>query len=159
MDDLISKSEKKRQAEALLKLGTSFIALPLHKLDKLPLDANLRRAIIDAKSIKSHGAIRRQALLIGKLMRAADYEAIQAAYNEIIAQDSSQTADFHQVELWRERLLADDKQSLTEFISVYPKVDTQQLRQLIKKAIEEQKQEHSLGASKSLFRFLRSYIE
>ncbi|MFW2572589.1 DUF615 domain-containing protein, partial [Legionella sp. 29fVS95] len=42
-----------------------------------------------------------QAQLIGKLMRAADSEAILAAYETIIAEDSAQTAAFHELEQWR----------------------------------------------------------
>lgn len=158
MDEIISKSEKKRQAEALKKLGLSFISLPLNKLAKLPLDDNLRSAVMQAKSLKSHGAIRRQAQLIGKLMRCADGEAIQAAYDEIIADDNTQTAEFHQLEIWRERLVNEGNEALTEFVNVYPAVDVQQLRLLVKKAREEQTQERSFGASKSLFRFLRACL-
>ena len=60
------------------------------------------------KSIKSHGATRRQAQLIGKLMRAADFEAILEAYEAIIEEDSAQTC-FHEVEYWRERLINEGK--------------------------------------------------
>ena len=66
MEEPISKSQKKRDADALQKIGVELVALSLEKLDTLPLPDNLRRAIIEAKSLKSHGAIRRQAQLIGK---------------------------------------------------------------------------------------------
>nr|WP_232220302.1 ribosome biogenesis factor YjgA [Legionella tunisiensis] len=140
------------------KVGVKLIALSLAKLDTLPLPPNLRQAIIDAKSIKSHGAIRRQAQLIGKLMRAADSEAILEAYEAIIAVDSAQTASFHELEQWRERLIHQGKEALTEFIDAYQPADVQQLRQLVKKAVEEQNSEKHAGASKALFRFLRACL-
>lgn len=158
MEEPKSKSQKKRDADVLQKVGVKLIALSLAKLDTLPLPPNLRQAIIDAKSIKSHGAIRRQAQLIGKLMRAADSEAILEAYEAIIAEDSAQTASFHELEQWRERLIHQGKEALTEFIDAYQPADVQQLRQLVKKAVEEQSSDKHTGASKALFRFLRACI-
>lgn len=159
MDELISKSQKKRDADFLQKTAVKFIDLSLSKLDTLPLSDNLRKAIIDAKSIKSHGAKRRQAQLIGKLMRAADHEAILAAYEQILEEDSAITAGFHEIELWRDRLINEGKDVLTEFIDCYQPEDVQQLRQLIKKAVDDQNKEKNTGAAKALFRFLRSVIK
>jgi len=134
MDDLVSKSQKKREAEALKKMGVEFIDLSMTKLDSLPLPDNLRKAIVDAKAIKSHGAKRRQAQLIGKLMRSADIEAIFAAYEQIQNEDSALTADFHEAEQWRDKLIHDGNDALTQFIDIYQPENVQQLRQLIKKA-------------------------
>jgi ribosome-associated protein len=89
MDDSVSKSEKKRQAEALQKLGVILIALNLDQLKSLPLPDYLHKTIIDAKAIKSHGAKRRQAQLIGKLMRSTDFEAIMNAYEQTIQEKNS----------------------------------------------------------------------
>ena len=57
MEDPVSKSQKKRDANDLKKLGVDFIGLSLEKLDLLPLTDNLRQAIVAAKTIKSNGAI------------------------------------------------------------------------------------------------------
>lgn len=158
MDELKSKSQKKRDAEALKKIGVELIDLSLSKLDLLPLSDNLKRAIIEAKALKSHGAVKRQAQLIGKLMRAAEYDAIIEAYSELQAEDSSQTARFHAVEHWRSRLIEEGKDALTEFIQTCPDVDVQQLRQLIKKAVDDESKQKNTGASKALFRYLRPYL-
>jgi len=159
MDEQVSKSQKKREADSLQKIGVKFIELSMTKLDSLPLTDTLRKAIVDAKAIKSHGAKRRQAQLIGKLMRAADYEAIISAYEKIIEEDSAVTAGFHEIELWRDRLIAESKDSLTQFIDIYQPEDVQQLRQLIKKACDDQLKEKNTGAAKALFRYLRSAIK
>ncbi|KTC84921.1 ribosome biogenesis factor YjgA [Legionella brunensis] len=158
MEEQKSKSQKKRDAEALRKVGVKLIALNPAKLDGLPLPENLRQAIMEAKVIKSHGAIRRQAQLIGKLMRAADSEAILTAYEAIVAEDSALTAEFHELELWRERLINEGKEALTEFIDQYHPADVQHLRQLVKKAVDEKNSNKPSGAAKALFRFLRSCL-
>ncbi|MFC3908325.1 ribosome biogenesis factor YjgA [Legionella dresdenensis] len=158
MEEPISKSQKKREADALQKVGVELVELPMEKLDQLPLTDVLRQAIVQAKAIKSHGAKRRQAQLIGKLMRAADSEAILAGYQEMMAEHSAQNAVFHELEVWRERLIADGKDALTEFIEEFQPADVQQLRQLIKKAVDEKTIGKPIGASKALFRFLRSCL-
>lgn len=159
MDEPVSKSQKKREADYLQKTAVKFIELSTAKLDLLPLPDTLHKAILDAKAIKSNGAKRRQAQLIGKLMRAADFAAIIAAYEQILEEGSAITADFHEVELWRDKLIKNSKESLTEFIASYQPEDVQQLRHLIKKAVDDQLKEKNTGAAKALFRYLRSCIK
>ncbi|MBA2657258.1 MAG: DUF615 domain-containing protein [Tatlockia sp.] len=156
MDDLKSKSQKKRDAAAMQQVGIELTGLSLETLENLPLTDNLRRAIIEAKNITSHGAKKRQCQLIGKLLRSADYDAIMDAYAIIQAEGSAQTANFHDVELWRERLINEGKDALTEFIQLYQPEDVQLLRQFIKKAVDEKIKGKPIGAAKALFRFLRS---
>lgn len=159
MEEFVSKSHKKREADFLQKLGVKFIALSLSQLDTLPLTEQLRKAIVDAKTIKSHGAQRRQAQLIGKLMRAADSEAIIAAYEQMIAEESAVSTHFHELELWREKLIQGGKEALTEFIDIYQPEDVQHLRQLIKKSADDAAKAKNTGAATALFRYLRSIIQ
>jgi ribosome-associated protein len=67
-----SKSARKREHLALQKLGEELISLKPSDLDSLPLDENLREAVMEAGQIKAHGALRRQKQYIGKLMRHID---------------------------------------------------------------------------------------
>ena len=159
MDDVTSKSQKKRDASKLQKIGMELVDLPDYQLDKLPLSPNLKQAIIDARTIKSHGAMRRQAQLIGKLMRSADTDMIFSIREDLQAEDSAKTALFHDIEQWRDRLISGGKEALTDLIRTSPQVDVQQLRHLIKKAVEEKDKQLATGASKALFRFLRSHFE
>lgn len=159
MEEEKSKSQKKRDAEALQKLGVILIGWSLDNIDKMPLSDTLRRAIIDAKSLKSHGAIRRQAQLIGKLMRTSDPDELFSTYDSIIAEENAQTAQFHEAEHWRTRLIHESREALTEFVERYHPDDLQHLKQLIKKAIEEHSKNLHTGAGKTLFRHIRSYIQ
>ncbi len=159
MEEEKSKSQKKRDADSLQKLGVQLINWSVENLDKLPLSESLRHAIISAKSLSSHGAIRRQAQLIGKLMRSSDSDAVFEAYNAVLAHENAQTATFHHVEVWRNRLMQEGREALTEFVDQYHPDDLQHLKQLIKKAIEEQSKELHTGASRALFRYLRSCLQ
>ena len=84
MDEKKSKSQQKREACALQAIGVKLIDWSIARLKLLELPDNLSSAIIAAKSLKSHGAIRRQAQLIGKLMRTEQSSIILANYQKLI---------------------------------------------------------------------------
>jgi ribosome-associated protein len=74
-----SKSAKKREYLALQKLGEELLTIKESDLLAMGLDDELHEAILEARRIKSHGALRRQKQFIGKLMRGIDPEPIRAA--------------------------------------------------------------------------------
>ncbi len=74
-----SKSARKREYLALQKLGEELITLKLSELEALPLDEDLVEAVMEARQIKAHGALRRQKQYIGKLMRHIDPQPLIAA--------------------------------------------------------------------------------
>lgn len=153
-----SKSQLKRDAEALQALGRKLIDLDDLILDRMPLTESLHKAVLDAKRIKSHGALRRQTQLIGKLMRAADHEAIATAYAALQAKDAMQSAQFHATELWRDKLIEGGAEALNEFINTFQPDDIQQLRQVLKKVTSATSEAKQKAARKELFRYIREYI-
>ncbi len=157
-----SKTQKKREAERLQEIGVELVALPLAKLNTIPLQDPLKQAILDAKRIKGHGAIRRQAQLIGKLMLRADNQAIIEAYEALHAEAEGNTAHFHEIELWRDRFLSCEVnllgEAIDEFLRLYPNTDRGTLEELTKKAVLEKDYHPKTGAFKALFRFLRSIM-
>lgn len=78
-----SKSARKREYLALQKLGEELIALHESDLREMGLDEELLEAVLDARQIKSHGALRRQKQYIGKIMRQIDPEPIRAAMKRL----------------------------------------------------------------------------
>jgi ribosome-associated protein len=73
-----SKSARKREYIALQKLGEELITLKDSDLRSLTLDDGLREAIMEARQIRAHGALRRQKQYIGKLMGHIDVEPLLA---------------------------------------------------------------------------------
>ncbi len=74
-----SKSARKREYLALQKLGEELLTLRDSDLEDIELDEDLREAVIEARRIRSRGALRRQKQYIGKLMRHIDPEPLRAA--------------------------------------------------------------------------------
>ncbi len=156
-DDFVSKSQLKREMEAVQAIGERLITLKPEQLQQLDLPDTLRDAVELAKRITSHGALRRQKQYIGKLMRNIEIEPIEAKFAEWERGNRAQTAKLHQLERWRERLLADDK-ALGELIEVYPQADVQHLRTLMRNAKKEQTANKPPKSSRELFKVLRDLM-
>ena len=64
-----SKSQRKRDAQALQALGVQLVALSAAQLARLDLPEALHEAVLTAQRMRSHGARTRQMHYIGKVMR------------------------------------------------------------------------------------------
>ena len=132
----VSKSEIKRDAEALKDLGAELVDLGKNALDKIPLDADLRAAVELAQRIKKEGR-RRQLQLIGKMLRQRDPEPIQIALDKLNNRHNQQVALFHKLEQIRDRLIDEGDDAISLVLELYPQADRQQLRSLIRNAKKE----------------------
>ena len=153
-----SKSQRKREMTALQELGEELIALPASKLAKIPMPENLEEAIKEARTLKSHEAIRRQAQRIGKLMREIDPNEIKQALQKLKMGHAKETEHFHDVEEWREKLITKGDSALSQLMAVYPTLDRQHLRQLARNAKKDREQHKKTGAELELFKFLRQLL-
>jgi ribosome-associated protein len=135
-DTDISKTDLKKQSDAVQALGEQLLTLRLGLRDKLGLPDKLIEAVEDAKRITNFEGRRRQMQFIGKLMRKLDDDtvaAIAAAMTEQHQGSAADTLRLHQAELWRDRLIADDE-AVTEWLSAHPSTDAQHLRSLVRQA-------------------------
>ena len=114
-DSKPSKSARKRLQQELQQLGEQLIDLSEAELATFALEARIVDAIRDARSIRSHGALRRQKQLIGKLMRELDPEPIRAGLTALRADDLAAKRLFHNAEKWRDRLLREGSSALAAF--------------------------------------------
>jgi ribosome-associated protein len=78
-----SKSQLKREAQALRVFGAQLVALKENQLVKLPLEERLYRAILEARHLKPQAA-RRQLNYIGKLLRAIETAPLQQAVAQLL---------------------------------------------------------------------------
>jgi ribosome-associated protein len=78
-----SKSARKRDYLARQKLGEELIPLQEADLHAMGLDEDLLNAVLEAKRMKKHGALRRQKQYIGKLMGRIDPEPIREALQRL----------------------------------------------------------------------------
>lgn len=155
--DRPSRSQLKREVEALQSLGEELIELSVDTLKKFDLPDNLLTALLDAKKITANGAIRRQRQYIGKLMRSVDPEPIQARLRVLKGENDQHTAWLHRVERWRDRLIEDDG-ALEELMEDYAVADVQALRQAIRNARRERAENKPPRAYRQIFQTLKDMI-
>lgn len=154
-----SKTKIKQQMHDLQDIGAELVALGKDQLAQLDLPEDLRDAIREMHRINKFGAQRRQMQYIGKLMRSADPEPIQAALDTIAGVSDAENQRMHQLERLRLKLLEDEPAALAEIVAAHPGADLQQLRQLRRNALKEREQSKPPRAFREIYRFLRSLEE
>ena len=154
-----SKSQEKRDCDALQKMGEELLALKESDLKSLSLPDTLLEALHEAQRIQSRSGLKRQRQYIGKIMRQIDADEIKTQLEKIKHKHDTNTAQFRKVEQWRDRLLNDDKTALGEIIDSHPEIDRQHINQLIRQAKRELKMEKPPASARKLFKYLRDLHE
>ena len=152
-----SKSEMKRQVDALQKLGEALVAEPRDRVKRVPMPEDVRDAILECQTITNHEGRRRQLQFVGKKMRTldeAEIAAIQQAIDSWKGASKADTAAMHALERRRDKLLVDDK-ALTVLLAENPELDVQHLRTLIRNARKEQAENKPPKAYREIFQILK----
>lgn len=154
----VSKSEIKRDAEALKKLGVELVELGKNGLEKIPLDDDLRDAVELAQRIKKEGR-RRQIQLIGKMLRARDVEPIHQALDKLKNRHNQQVTLFHKLEILRDQLIDQGDDAIEDVMTQYPSADRQQLRALVRNAQKEKAGDKPPKTARLIYQYLRTLAE
>jgi len=158
-EELVSKSQRKRDAEAAQQLGKDILALSHDDQNRLDLPDSLSKALDDARRIKKNSALKRQLQYIGKLMRHIELEPIQEQYLKLTNHYRKDVKEFHKLEEWRDRLLAEGDKALEDLISEAPNTDRQHLRQLIRQSTKETKLKKPPKSAREIFKYLKTLFE
>jgi ribosome-associated protein len=152
-----SKSELKRQSDALQKMGETLVESPRDRVKRVPMPEDVLEAILACQQITNHEGRRRQMQFVGKKMRTldeAEVAEIQKAIDSWKGASKSETAAMHALERRRDKLLTDDK-ALTVLLEENPELDVQQLRTLIRNARKEQAENKPPKAYREIFQILK----
>jgi len=159
-DEYKSKSYFKREADQLQVIGEELVNLGAREREQVPLDETLLDAIALAHKIRNkHEAYRRQLQFIGKLMRSRDPEPIIQALEQIRNRHQRAARAHHQLEQWRDRLIAEGDDAINALLAEAPQLERQQLRRLVRQARSEQQRQQPPKAARQLFRLLRDALE
>ena len=153
----VSKSEIKRDAEHLKKLGAELIELTPQNLEKIPLDDDLKEAILQAQAFKLEARLS-QIQFIGKLLRNRDPEPIQEALDKVKNRHNQQQALLHKLELVRDQLVNMGDAALSNLLNEYPQLDRQHLRNLIRGAQKEKEANKPAKNYRDIFQYLKTEI-
>ena len=158
-ESFVSKSQIKREMDALQDLGKELIQLTDTQLKTIPLDDELRDALLLARRIRNkHEGYRRQLQFIGKLMRQRDPQPIKEALAELQGRHQQATAQFHHIEQWRDRILAEGANAIDELCQQQPEADQAQLLSLYAEHLQQQQHNKPPMASRRIFVELRKLM-
>jgi ribosome-associated protein len=154
-----TKGDLKRQAQDLQALGEQLIEAPEELVATLDLPEKLRDAIDLARRITSHGALVRQKLFVGKLMRRVDPDPIRAALAAVAETARLATMRFKRAERWRDRLVLEGQAAILEFVAEFPEADRAALTRHVAAAAAEQAGSKATGAGRALFRWVSATLD
>ncbi len=173
-----SRTEDKEASHAAQELGLALAELRASAYARLQnqghVGERLAQVIAEYTKITNFEGKRRQAQLIGKLMRRLPEESSEAIAQAVRAQASGSPEDaaaIHRMERWRDELLADDaalEKLLSHLQAERPQVaaDTQRIRALVRQArkdrsepVPEGEQPKPSRAHKELFQMLKALLQ
>jgi ribosome-associated protein len=156
--DEVSRSQRRREALDVLRLAHALSEMSDAQLKSVPLSEDLLEEVRRTRAVRQQIARKRQNQYLAKQMRKLDdeaLEAIRAALEHDRDRARRETAELHQVESWRERLIAEGDDALGELLAAFPRADRQHLRQLARQAHGERASGRPPHAYRELFRSLR----
>ena len=127
-----SRTRLKEEMQDLLRLGESIVKLPLDRINKIEMPEELRDTILLARTLKKHGAMRRQMQYVGTLMRNVDTEPIRCFIDNIKLGSKYESRTFNKLEKWRDDLVNGKDGALDCVLNELPGVDRQHIKQLVK---------------------------
>ncbi len=148
-----SKSELKRQAEAVERLVLDLIALSPAQLSELPCSEELRQEILEAQRTSEHGARRRAVKYVAKLLRATDRTDVTAFLDAEKGLRLKEAQEFRSLERLRDWICGDESgEALEETSRLFPSLQVQELAELV-----ERYRRTGLGRfSREIFRRLKA---
>ena len=149
-----NKTQLKLVKQHQHNLGKQLVELANSKFEKMPISDHLRAAVIEGRRFQK-GALKRQLKFIASLMEEEDVEAIEAEVKRQNLPDKQAIEAFHQLEQWRDALIAGDKQLMNELFQQFSNIDRQYINQLIRNSAKEAKQNKPPKSSRALFQYLK----
>jgi len=149
-----SKSQITREREVLKGLGQQLINLSTRQLQQIELNDNTRAAILEIQGMKK-GPLKRQLQYISSLLRHEDEAALQKRMNELSRPHQQQVRAHHQLEQWRDALVAGEDAVVTELHEHFGQLDRQHLMQLVRNARKELKLEKPPKSARAIFQYLK----
>jgi ribosome-associated protein len=158
MDDGIgekSKSRLKREHHDVKALGEELMGLSRKMLAQLKLPEAVLEDLDAARKLK-HGALQRQLRHLANVIVGEDDPArIRAELDRLLRPKQDDIRALHQLERWRDALIAGDESCLVEIAARAPDFDRALVRQLAAGARAERDAAQPPKSARRLYTYLR----
>ena len=154
-----NKTAIKREIAACSVLGEELSTLQLTQLQAFNLPDNIEKAIIDVAKMPHKGARKRQLKYIAGQLHKLDITPIKERLDKLKNKSAHAVREHHQAEKWRDRLINGSNDALTDLLDDYPDADRQHIRQLLRNAQKEAKENKPPKSARLLYRYLKELIQ
>jgi ribosome-associated protein len=154
-----NKTQIKKEIAALFTLGEQMSALSAVHIKSLDLPDNIFKAVIEVARMPHTGARKRLLKYVAGQLHKIDATPILEKVARLQNKSAHAVREHHLSEQWRDRLIAEGNEALTDFLDEYPLADRQQLRQLMRNAQKEAETTKPPKSSRLLYRYLKSLLQ
>jgi ribosome-associated protein len=154
-----NKTQIKKDIAALIELGKALAALPVDKRDDFDLPDVVRTTLDQIAKMQPSGARNRSLKYVAQHFYKMDVSSIQEKLAVLQNKSAHAVREHHLAEKWRDRLLTEGNDVLTELVGEFPGIDLQHIRQLIRQSKKESSLNHPPKSARLLYRSLKSAIE
>lgn len=134
------EEEKRKRDEIKVFVRDGLLSLATDKYASLPIDETLLKGLVEGKRLTGNAYQRHLSFLV-RLVHEQDFAHIKSVFDRIHHPYRNDPAKVREIEHYRDRLIAGDKDVINELLGKFADVDIQYLRQLSRNANKEHKAE------------------
>jgi len=153
-----NKTQIKKDIAALFVLGEEMSNLSPDQLNTLMLPEKILQAVREVSGMPHKGARKRLLKYIAGQLHLIDASPIIEKLERIKNKSVHAVREHHLAEQWRDRLIAEGNEALTELLDDHPEADSQQLRQLIRNAQKEIEAAKPPKSARMLYRYVKELL-
>jgi ribosome-associated protein len=154
-----NKTQIKKDIAALFALGEEMAELSSDQLNTLMLPEKILRAVHEVSGMPHKGARKRLLKYIAGQLHLIDAAPIIEKMARIKNKSAHAVREHHLAEQWRDRLIAEGNEVVTEFLDDFPEADSQQLRQFIRNAQKEFAASKPPKSARLLYRYIKDILQ
>jgi ribosome-associated protein len=143
----------------LFALSEEMSELSSAQLKLLELPENIHKALVEVSGMPHKGARKRLLKFITGQLHKIDVEPFLEKLARMKNKSAHAVREHHIVEHWRDKLIAEGNDALTELLDEQPHADRQQLRQLMRNAQKEAEAAKPPKSSRLLYRYLKNLFQ
>ena len=154
-----NKTRIKKEIAALFALGEEMSGLSPDQLNSLMLPEKILQAVREVSGMPHKGARKRLLKFIAGQLHLIDTAPIMEKMARIKNKSAHAVREHHLAEKWRDRLIAEGDDAVTEMLDDYPEADSQQIRQLIRNAQKEIATSKPPKSARMLYRYVKELLQ
>lgn len=154
-----NKTKIKKEINVLFAMGEVMAALTADQLASLELPENIHQALSEVSGMPPTGARKRLLKYIAGQLHKLDVEPFREKMALIQHTSVHSVREHHLVEKWRDQLINQGNEVLTELVNQYPSADLQHIRSLLRNIKKETQNSAPPRSTRLLYQYLKNLLK